>query len=216
MSTEEYPYPLINEDGKIICQLCGKPFMVISPKHLSGKHKIQYGEYKLRFPEAPLSSSEFGARSKYGKVKGVFDDVEIEELSDLEKEFEGLDDPDVHDVMEIDIGKLTETIRKYKDPMQEKKQRILDHLKTFFSNIQQDHMVQLIDGGGKLNEEYITDFADPVLKIDIEFPDTFWHNQGRIDLMRDEKMKMYGWKVIKIPGQVPSFEKITEIISHGL
>ena len=52
MSTEEYSYPLFDENGKVNCQICGKPFMVISPRHLSGKHKIQYGEYKLRFPDS--------------------------------------------------------------------------------------------------------------------------------------------------------------------
>jgi hypothetical protein len=217
MSTEEYPYPLSDEDGKVICQICGKSFMVISPKHLSGKHDIKYGEYKLRFPDAPLSSAEFTAKSKYGKVKGIFDEgVSIEELPDVSKEFEGLDDPEIHEEVEIDISKLTETVRRYKDPMQEKKVKILEHLRTFFSNIQQDYVIQLIDGGGRLNEEYITDFADPILKVNIEFPNTFWHNQGRVDLMRDEKMKMYGWKIIYIPGQSPSREKMTEIISRGL
>ena len=94
MSTEEYPYPLFDENEKVICQLCGKPFMVISPRHLSGKHEIKYSEYKLRFPDAPLSSAEFTAKSKYGKMKGVFDDdVEVEELEDIEEEFKRFDDP---------------------------------------------------------------------------------------------------------------------------
>lgn len=216
MSTEEYPYPLFDENEKVICQLCGKPFMVISPRHLSGKHEIKYGEYKLRFPDAPLSSAEFTAKSKYGKMKGVFDDVEVEELDEIDKEFEKFEDPDVHDEVEIDISKLTETIRKYKDPMQEKKEKMLQLLRTFFSNIQQDYVIQLIDGGGQLNEEYISDFADPVLKVNVEFDDTFWHNQGHIDLMRDEKMKTYGWKVVHVKGQNPSREKITETISQSL
>ena len=218
MSTEEYSHPFFDEDGKVICQICGKSFMVISPKHLSGKHDIKYGEYKLRYPEAPLSNSEFNARSKYGKVKGVFDndEVDIEEMDEIDDAFDGIDDPDIHKEMEIDISKLTETIRQFKDPMQEKKSKILDHLRTFFSNVQQDFTVQLVDGGGRLNEEYITDFADPVLKVNIEFPDTFWHNQGHIDLMRDEKMKSYGWKVIHVHGMNPTPKKITEIVSKGL
>jgi very-short-patch-repair endonuclease len=217
MPTEEYPYPLFNEEGKVICQICGKPFMVISPKHLSGKHNIKYGEYKLRFENAPLSSAEFTARSKYGKVKGVFDEeVDIEEMDEIDEAFDGIDDPDIHEEMEIDITRLTETIRQFKDPMQEKKVKILQHLRTFFSNVEQDYMVKLIDGGGRLNEEYITDFADPVLKVNIEFPDTFWHNQGHIDLMRDEKMKSYGWRIIKVKGMNPTPKKITEIISQGL
>jgi len=216
MSTEEYNHPFFNEDGKVNCQICGKSFMVISPKHLLN-HKIKYGEYKLRFPDAPLSNSEFAATSKYGKVKGIFDDeVKVEEIDDISKEFEGMEDPQIHEDMEIDISKLTETIRKYKDPMQEVKVKILSFLRSYFSNIQQDYSVQLIDGGGKLNDEFITDFADPVLKIDIEFPGTFWHNQGNIDLSRDNKMKMYGWKIIKIPGSKITNEKIAEVISKSL
>ena len=217
MSSEEYPHPLFSEDKKVICQICGKPFQVISPKHLA-KHNLRYAEYKLRFPDAPLSNSEFAASSKYGKYKDVFnndDEVIVEdEIDDIQKEFEGMEDPEIHE--EVDIEKLSQTVRKYKDPMQERKLKILDLLRTFFSNIQQDYMVQLIDGGGQLNHEFITDFADPVLKIDIEFPDVFWHNQGLIDLNRDIKMKSYGWKIIKIHGNGPTPSKITETISEQL
>ena len=66
MSSEEYPHPLFSEDKKVVCQICGKPFQVISPKHLA-QHNLRYAEYKLRFPDAPLSNSEFAASSKYGK-----------------------------------------------------------------------------------------------------------------------------------------------------
>lgn len=217
MSSEEYSYPFFDEDKKVICQICGKPFQIISPKHLT-KHNLRYAEYKLRFPDAPLSNSEFAASSKYGKYKDMFnDDDEVvveDEIDSIEKEFEGMEDPEIAE--EIDIGKLAKTIRVYKDPMQAKKSKILDHLRTFFSNIQQDYMIKLIDGGGKLHHEFITDYADPVLKINIEFPDVFWHNQGIIDLNRDEKIQRYGWKVIKISGNNPTPSKVTEIISKRL
>ena len=217
MSSEEYSYPFFNEDKKVICQICGKPFQVISPKHLA-KHNLRYAEYKLRFPDAPLSNSEFAASSKYGKVKGIFDDddevVVEDEIESIEKEFEDMEDPVIEE--EVDITKLTETIRVYKDPMQERKLKVLDHLRTFFSNVQQDYMIQLKDGGGKLHHEFITDFADPVLKINIEFPGVFWHNEGVIDLTRDSKLKAYGWKIIKVPGNSPRPAKITKVISEQL
>jgi hypothetical protein len=216
MSSEDYPYPLMDKDGKLICQLCGESFLVISPKHL-GKHDIRYSEYKLRFPDAPLSTSEFAASSRYGRVKNIFDDEEIiveDEMENLEEEFEGMEDPEI--VEEIDIDKLTQTIHQYKDPMQQRKSKILDHLRSFFSNIQQDYMIQLIDGGGFLRSEFITDFADPVLKIDIEFPDVFWHNEGFLDPNRDNKLKVYGWKIITISGNGPSSEKISKCISEQL
>ena len=134
MSSEDYTYPLMDGDGKVICQLCGKSFLVISPKHL-GKHDIRYSEYKLRFPDAPLSTSEFAASSKYGRVKNIFDDEEIfveDEMENLEDEFEGLNDPEIvlEVKTEIDIDKLTETIRKFENPMEELKSKILDHLNT--------------------------------------------------------------------------------------
>ena len=218
MSGEDYPYPLLDEKGKLVCQLCGKSFLVISPKHLVSKHDIRYSEYKLRFPDAPLSTSEFAASSRYGRVKNIFDDEVIveDEISDIEDEFEGMEDPEIEEELEIDIKKLSDTIRTYKDPMQERKLKILDHLRTFFSNVQQDYMVRLIDAGGFLKSEFITDFADTVLKINIEFPDVFWHNQGIIDLSRDNKMKDYGWKVIRISGNSPSTEKISKCISEQL
>lgn len=217
MSSEEYSYPFFDEDKKVVCQICGKSYQVISPKHLAN-HNLRYAEYKLRFPDAPLSNSEFAASSKYGKYKDIFnsdDEVIVEEeIESIEKEFEGMEDPEVEE--EVNIKKLAETTRVYKDPMQERKLKILDHLRTFFSNIQQNYMVQLIDGGGQLKHEFITDFADPVLKIDIEFPDVFWHNQGVIDLNRDLKLKTYGWKVIKIKGNNPTSVKITKTISEQL
>jgi len=216
MSSEDYPYPLFSEDGKLICQLCGKPFLVISPKHLVSNHNIRYSEYKLRFPDAPLSTSEFAASSRYGRVKNIFDDEEVIVEDEIGKEFEGMEDPEIHEELEIDIEKLSKTIRKFKDPMQERKAKIIDHLRTFFSNVQQDYMVKLIDGGGFLKSEFITDFADSVLKIDIEFPDVFWHNEGIVDLGRDRKMKDYGWKVIRVSGNSPSNEKISKCISEQL
>ena len=217
MSKEEYNHPFFDDDGKVICQLCGKSFMVISPKHLSGKHKIKYGEYKLRSPDEQRYPPGCPASRRYGKVKGIFDDdVKVEEMDDISKEFDGIEDPEIHEDMEVDIAKLTDTIKKFKDPMQEKKTKVLDHLRSYFSNIQQDYLVQLFDGGGKLNHEYITDFADPILKVNIEFPDVFWHNQGNIDLTRDEKLKMYGWKVVYIPGNNPTPKIISKYISEEM
>lgn len=219
MSSEDYPYPLKDESGKLICQICGKSYLIISPKHLLS-HGIRYSEYKLRFPNAPLSTSEFAAQSRYGKFKDVFsDDDEMiveDEIESIGKEFDGMEEPEIHEELEIDITKLSQTIRKYKDPMQERKSKILDHLRSFFSNIQQDYTVQLIDGGGMLKSEFITDFADPILKIDIEFINVFWHNEGMVDMNRDNKMKEYGWRVINIRGNNPNPAKISKAISEQL
>jgi len=219
MSSEDYPYPLMDENGKLLCQICGKSYLIISPKHLKS-HGIRYSEYKLRFPNAPFSTSEFAAQSRYGKFKDIFsDDDEMiieDEIGNIGKEFDGMEDPEIHEELEIDITKLSQTIRKYKDPMEERKSKILDYLRSFFSNIQQDYVVQLIDGGGMLKSEFITDFADSVLKIDIEFVNVFWHNKGMIDMNRDNKMKEYGWRIINIRGNNPTHKNISKAISEQL
>ena len=108
MSSEDYPYPLLDEKGKLVCQLCGKSFLVISPKHLAN-HDIRYSEYKLRFPDAPLSTSEFAASSRYGRVKNIFDDEIIveDEIYDIDSEFEGIEDPEkqtevtIHNIQQL-------------------------------------------------------------------------------------------------------------------
>lgn len=209
----EYQYPMFNEQGKVICQVCGKPYLVISPRHL-GTHNIKYDEYKLRFPDAPLSSEEFNASSKYGKEKTIF--VE-EEMSKFEEEADLPDDddeeiivdeePDVEE--EIDLTKLIEQERDETDIMARSKNKILDHLRAYFTNIEKDYMIRQYGVDKRLKFEYITDFCDPILKIVIQFPKTFWHNQElAIDPNKNNKMREYGWKVIEFDSMSPTLEQI--------
>ena len=37
----EYPFPFFNEEGKVNCQICGKSYLVIVPRHLA-LHNIVY------------------------------------------------------------------------------------------------------------------------------------------------------------------------------
>ena len=202
----EYNFPYFEEEtGKVNCQICGKPFLVISPKHLSS-HNIKYSEYKLRFPDAPLSCEEFGVVSKYGKEKDMFsedEEVVIDEVF--------LEEPDVEEIVIDSV-----LVNSKADGIDRIKGKVFDHLRTFFSNIKSNYMIRekLIDG--TLELEFITDFADPVLKIDIEFPDVFWHNTSRnTDLNRDIKLKAKGWKVITIRGNNPRFDDIKKVIESS-
>ena len=94
----EYSYPFNNEEGKVVCQVCGKAYLIISPRHL-GTHKITFSEYKLRFPEAPISCEEFNALGKYGKEKNIF--VQ-EELEKIEKESNPIVEKDEIKIQELD------------------------------------------------------------------------------------------------------------------
>lgn len=219
----EYPYDFVDENGKIICQMCGKPFLIISPRHLK-KHNITHSEYQLRFPDAPLSSKQFSALGKYGKEKQLFVEEEL-------KKFEGnpeidnfdIDDPDVpeHDVdpvieENINYEQIMESIpQKSLDICSINKDKILDHLKGLFTNIKKDYMIQVFSVDNRLMFETISDFADPVLKINVEFPNVFWHNKMTYDdPTRDIKLKQYGWKVIKIKSKSPTYNDIIKVIKR--
>jgi very-short-patch-repair endonuclease len=205
----EYPYPLYDEKGKVNCQICGSPFLVISPKHLK-KHNVLHADYVNRFPAAPLSNQEFAARGKYGKNKDMFIHPENEEPIG-----EGIfvDEPFVEEM--DDVEKFMKTEMKNTDPMRAMKIKFRDHLRLYFSNIQMDYLIRQFGTDKNLKLEFITDYCDPVLKVVIQFPDTFWHNHDLcIDLNKTIKLEKYGWKVYRIKSDNPSFEKIDEVLKE--
>jgi very-short-patch-repair endonuclease len=77
--------------------------------------------------------------------------------------------------------------------------------------MQRDYMIQIVNIMGRLQFETISDFADPVLKINVEFPNVFWHNMGRYnDPLRDVRLEENGWKVINIKSKNPSLTNIED------
>ena len=209
----EYLYPMFNEQGKVNCQICGKPYLIISPRHL-GTHNVKFDEYKLRFPDAPISSSEFNASSKYGKEKTIFVKKEMNKFEDEIKlpieEIEEIivdEEPEIED--EIDLNMLLETNREERDVMARSKNKILDYLKSYFTNIEKDYMIDQCGIDVVLKFQFITDFCDPVLKIVIQFPKAFWHNiEMAIDPNKNIKLRQYGWKIIEFKSSAPSFKEI--------
>jgi hypothetical protein len=214
----EYPYPLHNEAGKVLCQLCGKPFLVISPKHLTTKHNIKHDEYRLRFPDAPLSSEAFGMVTKYGKNKTIFVENEMSKFEE-EVTFENenveeiqVNEPEIDEA--INLSSILSSDSNSKDIMSVSKNKILDHLKSYFTNIQKDYLIEQYGPDERLKFVFITDFCDPILKIVIQFPKTFWHNREQaLDLNKNQKLKQYGWKVIEFQTMSPSLKDIDEKIN---
>ena len=221
-----YPYPYYEEKtGKIICQLCGKPFLVISPKHLL-KHNITYNEYKLTFPDAPLSSEEFKIRGTHGRIKDLFEPKEPEPEDEIGEEIliteEEYPPEDVEgmiqealDEEEEKITKLAKSAEKKKntDPITSMKRRVYDSLSMYYSNVKQDFIVEDKTIGGKTKYSYITDFCDPVMRVIFDFPNTFWHNTDFfIDPMKMEKLRQDGWKIIVIKSKAPTVKEIERAI----
>lgn len=210
-----YPYPFTNSKGKVLCQMCGKPFLIISPRHLK-RHEVTLNEYKLRFPDAPISGEEFNAQSLHGKNKNLFlqngEDVEEVTVSLETEPVEEIPEPIVEE--EINIEELyNKTLPQQVDHCDASKDKILDHLNSFFSNMKKDHLIQIYTMDNRLLHEFISDFADPVLKINFEFPKTFWHNRmNGSDEIRDLRLKENGWKVIRNNSRNPTYQDIEKII----
>ena len=205
----EYPYPFFDDKGKVICQACGKSYLVISPRHLQ-THNLKYSDYTSRFPQAPLSNKEFIARGKYGKDKTILSQTEEPEVEELTTTLD--EDPEVEE-FEATLLKPDKPL----DKIQLMKAKLFDHLRIHFSNVQQDYLIMQYNSNGSFAFEFITDYCDPVLKVVIQFPDTFWHNrEAAIDPNKNHKLKQYGWKIIEIPSPAPSIQKIDRIIEQAL
>lgn len=219
MNEEVYPYPLVSDEGKVICQICGKPYLVISPRHL-GTHNVSYEEYKTRFSGAPLSSKEFNKMGKIARDKNIFVEEELKAF-EVEEPKEDIVDEDIpeKDVdptvdQEIDFEQVyAEAPLAEKDICSVSKDRILDHLRAFFTNIRKDYMIQVFNINNLLMFEFISDFADPILKVNIQFPNAFWHNRMQyVDSNRDKKLEEHGWKVIRIKSKGPTFKDISKAV----
>jgi uncharacterized Zn finger protein (UPF0148 family) len=204
---QEYQYPLFDDEGKVVCQICGDAFQVISPRHLT-KHKIQYADYTKRYPDAPLSSDQFAAKSKYGKAKDLFSSDDA--IGDEEIYVEEDTDFDELNLDEI----IQKQLKEIKHPMMAQKDRIYDHLRTHFANIEKDYMIREISPLSKKQLfEYITDFCDPVLRIVVQFPKAFWHNKDmNIDPLKRKRLKERGWKVLDVNSRAPSLEDVDSVI----
>ena len=207
---EELQFPEFDDKGKVVCQICGKSYQVISPRHLAASHKIEYADYTKRYPTAPLSSEQFAIKSKYGKHSDLFTN-DIDD-SVMDEEIFVDEEPELEDI-EFEAV-LKKVVQETRDPTQVHKMRVLDHLRLHFANIEKDYTIRQISPISKKQLfEYITDFCDPVLKIVVQFPDTFWHNNDRsIDPLKNIKLKEQKWKVIEIKSKAPSAKEIDNVI----
>jgi hypothetical protein len=211
MNQEKLQYEPFDDKGKVVCQICGKSYQVISPRHLA-THKIEYADYTKRYPDAPLASDEFTVKSKYGKNSTLF--VNDKDINDdiMEEEIYVDEEPELEDIeLETALKKVVEETR---DPVQVQKMRVLDHLRLHFANVEKDHTIREISPmTGKHIFEYITDFCDPVLKVVIQFPNTFWHNKDmHLDPQKNLRMRQYKWQVVVIESKVPSVKEIDSAI----
>lgn len=218
-----YDYPVYDDKKNIICQICGKGFLQITNVHLKS-HNLTTAEYKLRFPDIPLISPKRKFYSPIKKKQELFvtkKEIPLNLISDdkrdkkkvIKKDIPEHDvNPVIHKEIVFDSPNVVE-VKKQVDICGYHKDRILNYLKTFFTHIEKDYMIQEYALSGHLIYECISDFADPVLKINIEFPNTFWHNDLSTNRsFRTNRLKEYGWNIIEIKTSSPTLKKIEQIL----
>jgi len=209
--TDPIPY----DDSKVTCEICKKQYRLISPLHLK-THNTTMAQYRLRYPDAPLVSKGTRDRMKVSLTESIrkskVKEVDIGETEnhkdDIVEEEVKIEEPEVEEIIvEEEVEEITpvveeETFSLKKDNLDKiirSKEEILDILLTYFSNVKMDYLIRKLNLTNNLIYEHITDFCDPVLKVVIDFPNTFFHNTDRyVNLARDATLENDGWKIIKI------------------
>jgi len=199
---EALKYPEYDRKGRVHCQECGKPFMLLTPSHLK-THDLRYGEYKDKYPGAPISTDEFRALSKYSKPnKYTEEDIKILGSEVIIDE----DIPVIDDEFEIP---KEQSAKHFANPMDAKKHEIFSFLNNYLPDLKMDYQIEIFDGQGTLIFSAISDYADPFMMINVQFPNTFWHNMDYSeDPNRDRKLGDNGWKTININSNSPSIADI--------
>lgn len=219
------------------CEICGQELKILSGHHLK-KHKISYNEYVKKYfgslenkkrilnsknekennitnDVSILNLNEFPDEKIIPDFKIENNDdinidnlkVKVEEIFGNTNGLESIDDPF--------ISKISNVIKRknvvYVDPRNltsPDKIELITYLMNIFSNIENNYFIEKITLTGFLVYRYVTDIANPTLKIDFEFPNAFWHNQDVPKIVRDPILKRDGWKIINVMSSRPSIEDL--------
>jgi len=193
-------------DGKAICQECGVAFKLVSPAHLK-THNMTLAEYKLKYPECPISSSAYKASRYTFKDSVLFKNIEGISSTPIEDEEE----------IEINVNKSKHTVLKL-EGVPKNKADILEFLHKAYPCLENNYSVEkrhFVDNS--LLWKYITDMADPVKKVLFDFPNSFWHNNDPYpDSQKMDKLKEDGWIIVVVDKHYPTAIDVfqdTDIIS---
>jgi len=175
-------------ENYIKCRVCGKEFKFLTPNHLK-LHNMSMQEYRQQFPDAELKAKT--------KKKEIPEEI---------PEHDVIENPDI--LSETDLDDLGEN----PDICHVEKNKILQQLKTVLPNVEKDYLIQIYNlTRDQLLFECITDFADPVEKIVIDFPHAFWHNRPiPNEVVRNSRLRQFGWKVLTVTDTDVVFEKLSE------
>lgn len=213
-------YPDYDENGKVVCKICGKSFITITGRHLK-KHDVTMANYRLRYPDAPVTNETFKVKMR-NKHKTTFQKEEEIDVRDIITD-EGINDKIIDvDINELDEIKNTNTLNldeeeemsfrpqlvKSTDPFSAKK-KLYNNLLMMFPNLQYNYKLRKDNIQGISEYEFITDFCDPVLRVVFFFPKTFWGNKDLVQRAnKHELLKNDGWRVVEVNSNAPTIDDI--------
>jgi hypothetical protein len=198
-----------DERGNVICQLCNKPFTVISPTHLKKAHGIKFDTYRAQFPDAPITGEKFSKTMKYVKTdffkKDEEDDEDdIDKLPTIEKSLSN----NFESKLKEFISKRPKLFKDESGLVPKDKADIINFLMQHFDNIKYNYFVEKLSISGHLDYRLVTDIVDVERKINFEFPDAFWHNKDVQKNYRDMRLKADGWMIVDIYSKAPTVDDV--------
>jgi len=229
---------IYDEKGLILCQECGKGLNQLTYNHLKF-HNMTVTEYIQKYKDYPTVSKAYSAKQRLKNVK-LFEgnnnsDIIKEEI--IEEEIKPKQEIMIEDCLgDFNLDKIpvvtkefTESVTNFIDEVKEfskektntkfpdpnniihkDKLKILDFLLFYFYDLKNSFYIEKTSLSGHLEYRLITDICIPSLKLNIEFPNTFWHNQDVPKHSRDVILKKDGWRIINISGSKPSITQIKE------
>lgn len=208
---------MYDDDGLVICKLCGKSYHFITPNHLKKQHETTTKEYREKFPDVPMAKKGFYNTLK--EKKGIKQNIEnnnviIEEL-DFNENFNETFSDDDESIVKLAKEHKVPVPTKSSDPMDDKI-RIIAYLKLSFPKIKDNYMFKKKKPDGTVECQFITDMADPSCKIVFDFPNAFWHNEmiGVSPHVRKQMLKSYGWKIIEIQASMPKVSHVSDKLKN--
>lgn len=203
---DELKYPK-GINGKCICQECGKAYGLITPAHLK-THNLTLEEYRLLYPDCPISGAQFLASTNLYHDSVLFKDKESDPsaLPVEEKEISNIKSSGFpHSVLDL-------------KGVPKNKADILKYLHDAYPYLENNYSIEKRHfHDERLLYKYITDMADPVKKVIFDFPDAFWHNNDPFpDHRKNKRLKDDGWIIITVNKHYPTVHDVrddTDIIS---
>jgi len=202
-----------DEKGQVICQECGKSFGLVTRNHLIKTHNMTFEQYKEKWPKYPTASKNFISSHK-NNFRNSKDEISLDSIPPIDKNLTSKWETMIDGVKNNDT--YTSKILEYpnSDNINKKKLQILNGLISYFPDIENSYFIEKFTLAQFLQYRLITDMAIPSLKIDLEFPNTFWHNKDLPKEARDPILINDGWTIVNIPGDTPTIEKILNILKN--